>query len=72
MDKAELLQKLKDSVTGDDKTFHVISVMVNDSADKMSLKSARELEQDGVIKLEVCERSEVNNTPAVDLKGYFL
>lgn len=72
MDKNELLQNIKENLTLDGKTFHIIKVMVSKSAEEKTLKSAKELEQDGKIKLEICQMSKINDTPAVDLKGYLV
>lgn len=69
MEKDQLLNDLKEIGP----SFHVYKAMVSDSAEQITIQSARQLEQDRIINLEVCRVTTLdNNQPVVELKGQFI
>ncbi|MGG1595286.1 hypothetical protein [Terribacillus saccharophilus] len=67
MQKDLLLQLLKQQ--GD--SFHFYSSFSNDSAEQQIINSAKLLEEDGIIVLEICKATKLENSPVVKIKGYF-
>lgn len=68
MEKNQLLKELREIGT----SFHVYKAMVNDSADQKTIQSAKELEKDKIISLDVCKVTTMDNSPMVELKGQFI
>ncbi|MBX9999591.1 hypothetical protein H7S55_05400 [Priestia aryabhattai] len=68
MEKDQLLIDLKELGS----SFHVYKAMINDSAEQKTIQSARQLEQDGIINLDICEISLIEERPMVEIKGFFI
>lgn len=68
MEKDQLLIDLKEL----GKSFHVYKAMVSDTAEQKTIQSAKQLEQEGVISLDVCQVTKMDNSPVVELKGHFI
>ncbi|MEW4264138.1 hypothetical protein GFV16_04590 [Bacillus megaterium] len=68
MEKDQLLKELREIGT----SFYVYRTMVSDSAEQKIIQSARQLEQDGIITLDVCKVTLLDNSPVVEIKGQFI
>ncbi|MDN4862884.1 hypothetical protein [Priestia megaterium] len=68
MEKDQLLKELREIGI----SFHVYKTMVSDSAEQKTIQSARQLEQDRIITLDVCKVTSLDNSPVVELKGQFI
>ncbi|PEF35330.1 hypothetical protein CON84_23460 [Bacillus sp. AFS094228] len=68
MEKEQLLKDLKEIGT----SFHVFKAMVSDSAEQKTIQSAKQLEQENVISLEVCKVTKMDHSPVVEIKGQFI
>ncbi|MBZ5480226.1 hypothetical protein LDP77_14185 [Bacillus sp. T_4] len=68
MEKDQLLKDLREIGT----SFHLYRAMVSDNAEQKIIQNARQLEQDGVIKLDVCKVTSLDNSPVVEIKGEFI
>ncbi|TFH63496.1 hypothetical protein [Peribacillus frigoritolerans] len=68
MEKEQLLKDLKEIGT----SFHLYRKMSSDSAEQKTIQSAKELEQENVIRLEVCKVTKLDFSPVVEIKGQFI
>jgi hypothetical protein len=68
MEKDQLLKELREVGT----SFHVYKAMVSDSAEQKTIQSAKQLEQDRIISLDICKITLLDNNPVVELKGQFI
>ncbi|OIU71200.1 hypothetical protein [Rossellomorea aquimaris] len=68
MEKDQLLRDLKEIGT----SFHVYKAMVSDSAEQKTIQSAKQLEKENIIQLEVCRTTLLDKSPVVEIKGKFI